>query len=90
MVEAVSHIQPQSVDVKLIYPALDAGKEVCDDILVVQIQLYEIIIPFPALIPQPVVIIGIPVKTDMTSPCRESPISSLKRPGMPRNRGRRD
>ena len=65
MVEAVSHIQPQSVDVKLIYPALDAGKEVCDDILVVQIQLYEIIIPFPALIPQPVVIIGIPVKTDM-------------------------
>ena len=47
-----------------IYPALDAGKEVCDDILVVQIQLYEIIIPFPALIPQPVVIIGIPVKTD--------------------------
>ena len=57
MVEAVSHIQPQSVDVKLIYPALDAGKEVCDDILVAQIQLYEIIIPFPALIPQPVVII---------------------------------
>ena len=51
MVEAVCHVEAQSVDIKFLHPTLDAGENVIDDVFIMKVQLYEIIVALPAFIP---------------------------------------
>ncbi len=65
MIQTVCHIQTQTVDIEFVYPALDTVQDMTDYILMPQIDLDQIIVAFPALIPQPVIIIGVAAKINI-------------------------
>ena len=68
MIQTVSHIQTQTINIKLFYPTPDGIKNMLDYLLIAQIQLYKIIIAFPALIPQTIIVVGVAVKGDTSEP----------------------
>ena len=55
-VQAVGDVKPQSVDVKILHPVADRVKNVPDHRLVSEVELHQIIMAFPALVPEAVVI----------------------------------
>ena len=55
-VEAVSDVQPQSVYVKIVHPVPDRVEDMRDDFLVSEIQLDQVVIAFPALVPESVIV----------------------------------
>ena len=65
MVETICHIQTQSIDIEFLNPSFYAVQNMINHILVSQIQLHQIVIAFPAFIPQSVIIIGITTKINM-------------------------
>ena len=64
-VQTVGHIQSESVDLKIVHPVADGVENMADHLLIAEIEFDQVIITFPALIPQTVIIIGISVKIDM-------------------------
>ena len=64
-VKAIRHIQPQAVDLKIFDPVPDCLEDMPDHFLIAQVQTDKLIMTFPAIVPETVVIIGIPVKIDM-------------------------
>ena len=58
--QTVGDIQAQSVDVILLDPFPDAVKQIGNDGRVLQVQLHQIVMSFPAFIPETVVLVGIP------------------------------
>ena len=67
-VQTVRHIQPQPVDVKLLHPAFHALQKIVHHLLIAQVQLHQIIVPLPALIPKAVIVVGIPVEVNPMEP----------------------
>ena len=65
LIQTVGDIQTQAVDVKFLDPAADALEQVLDDLLVAQIQLDQLVVTFPALVPEAVVVVGIAVEIDV-------------------------
>ena len=61
-IEAVGHIQPQTVNAELLSPLPYAVEDVIGHRGVAQVELYEIVMPLPALIPEAVVVIGVAVE----------------------------
>ena len=64
-VEAVSDVQPQSVNVKIVHPVPDRVEDMRDDFLVSEIELDQVVIALPALVPEAVVVRGISVEADI-------------------------
>ena len=62
LIQAVGHVQPQPVDAVVGHPAPDGVKNMVHHIRIVQIQLDQLLTALPALIPEAVVIAGVPVK----------------------------
>ena len=67
-VQTVRHIQPQPVDVKLLHPAFHALQKIVHHLLIAEVQLHQIIVPLPALIPKAVIVVGIPVEVNPMEP----------------------
>lgn len=64
-VEQVCDVQTQAVDVELFDPAADAGKDVIHDRGISEVELDQFVMPLPALVPEAVMILGIPVKAQV-------------------------
>ena len=64
-VEAVGHVQSEPVDLKIFHPVADGIKDVPDDFLIAEIELDKVIVSFPALIPESVIIIGITMEINV-------------------------
>jgi hypothetical protein len=64
-VQTVSDVQTQSVDPEILDPVPDCVEEMADDCLISKIELHQIVISFPALIPQAVLIGGIAAEINM-------------------------
>ncbi len=62
--EAIGHVQTQAVNIELVHPGTDGVKLMPDHRGIVQIQLYQLIVPLPGLIPESVVIAGIAVEVN--------------------------
>ena len=54
--QAISHIEPQPVNIKLLDPATDAREQIVPDLSIIKVQLDQIVISFPAFIPETVMI----------------------------------
>ena len=61
-IQTISHIQAQTIYSEFIHPEFYAFQNIIDHFLVSEIQLYQIIMSFPALIPQTIIVIGISFK----------------------------
>ena len=64
-VKTVGDVQPQSVYVKIVNPEPDRVENMRDDFLISEIELYQVVIAFPALVPETVVVRGISVEADI-------------------------
>ena len=64
-IQGIGNVQAQAVNVKFLYPAANAVKNVLDDFFVAQIQLHQFVMTFPAFVPKSVVVIGVSVKADV-------------------------
>ncbi len=64
-VEAVGHIEAQAVDIELLHPAPDAGEQVLLHRGVAQVELDQLVMTLPALVPQPVVIGAVAAEADL-------------------------
>ena len=62
MIQAICHIQTQTVNLKLSDPVTHMIQQIVRHLRVSQIQLYQIIISLPAFIPQAIIIVGIPIQ----------------------------
>ena len=65
LVQAVGHVQAQPVDIKLLHPEFDAVQQIVHYGGISEVELHQLVVPLPALIPKAVAVIGIPVKIDM-------------------------
>jgi hypothetical protein len=65
IVQAIGHIQAQAVNAEILDPISDSVKNMIDYRVIAQIQLDQIIVPFPAFIPEPVIIVGVALKADV-------------------------
>ncbi len=57
MIQAVCYVQSESVNVKFFHPASDTVQYMIDHILMPQVELHQIVVALPSLIPQAVVIV---------------------------------
>ena len=65
LTETIGHIQPQTVDIELLHPGADGVKLVLDHGRVVEVQLHQLVVALPALVPEAVVVVGVSVKAQM-------------------------
>ena len=65
MIQQIGNIQTQTVDIEVLHPETDAFQNVIHNLFIFQIQLHQVIISLPALIPQAVIIVGIAAQIDM-------------------------
>ena len=65
MIQQISHIQTQSVNIEGFHPETDALQNMVHHLFIFQIQLHQIVIAFPALVPQTVVVVGISAQINM-------------------------
>ncbi len=65
MIQAIRHIQPKPVDIKLVDPGSHAVENMPDHFFISKVQLHQIIVALPAFIPEAVVIIGISSQINM-------------------------
>ncbi len=65
MIQTISHIQTQAVDIELLYPAFYTVQNMINHIFMAQVDLHQIVISFPALIPEAVVVVGIAAQIDI-------------------------
>ena len=63
--QKIGNIQPQTVDLKFIDPELDCAADVIGHRAAVQVELDELHVPFPALVPKSVVVAGIAAEIDV-------------------------
>ena len=75
-VKAVRDVKPQSVDAKIVDPEFNRVENMGDYFLISEIELYQVVIALPALIPEAVIVGGVPVDTDM-EPVLEAGIPSI-------------
>ena len=64
-VQAVGHVQAQPIDVKLLRPEAHAVQQVVHHLGVAQVELHQLEVALPALVPEAVVVVGVAVKADM-------------------------
>ena len=57
LVKTVRHVQPQTINAEFVLPLAHALKNVVLHIGVAQIELYQLEMPFPALVPEAVIIV---------------------------------
>lgn len=62
--QAVGHVQPQPVDAEFPDPPLHAAEQMPGHLFVSQVELHELVMAFPSLVPQSVVIPVVAVETD--------------------------
>ena len=65
LVEAVGDVQPQTVDAEFLLPQADAVEQMMHDVGIAQIELYQLVVSFPALVPEAVVIVRIALERDV-------------------------
>ena len=63
--QAVGHVQAQAVDAELLHPAADGLELVLHHRRVVEVQLHQLAVALPALVPEAVVPVGVAVKVDV-------------------------
>ena len=63
--QAVGHIQPEAVDAEFLHPELHALQQVVHHGGVAEVQLHQLEMALPALVPEAVVVVGIAVEVDM-------------------------
>ena len=64
-VQAVSHIQSQTVYIEVINPVTDLVEDMFHHIVVAEVELDQVVVAFPAFVPEAVIVIGISVKGKM-------------------------
>ena len=65
LIQTVGHVQPQAVDIKFLHPQADAVKNMLYDRRVFQVELDQLVMAFPAFIPETVIIVGVALKRDV-------------------------
>ena len=65
LAEAVGHVQPQPVDTELLHPEADGVKLVAHHLRILEVQLHQLIVALPALVPEAVVVGGVAVKAQV-------------------------
>ncbi len=60
--QAVGHVQPQAVDAEAVHPGADGLELVLDHRRIPQIQLHQLVVALPALVPEAVVVVGVAVE----------------------------
>ena len=63
--QAVGHVQPQAVNAEPVHPGADGLKLVLHHRRVEQVQLDQLVVALPALVPEAVVIVGVAVEADV-------------------------
>ena len=63
--QAVGHAQPQAVDAEAVHPGADGVELVLDHRRVEQVQLDQLVVALPALVPEAVVVLGVAVEADV-------------------------
>ena len=62
LIQAVGHVKAQPVDIELVYPKPDAAEDMLYDRGVFQVELDQLIVSLPALVPETVVIARIAIE----------------------------
>ena len=62
--EAVGHVQPQPIDIELLHPGADGVELAAHHVRVAQVQLHQLVVALPGLVPEAVVIAGIAAEID--------------------------
>ena len=65
LVQQVGHVQPQAVDGELLHPAAHAVQQVVHHRGILQVQLHQLVVALPALVPEAVVIAAVASKVDV-------------------------
>ena len=65
LVQTVGHVQTQAVDVEFLHPQADAVEDVLHDRGVFQVELDQLVMAFPALVPEAVVVVRVAVERNV-------------------------
>ena len=65
MIQTVSYIQTQSVDIECLNPETDAAQKILHHLWILQIQFHQLEMTFPAFVPETVIVGTVSFKTDM-------------------------
>ena len=65
LVQQVGHVQPQAINGKLIHPARHAFQNMVHHRRVLQVQLHQLKMALPALVPQAIVVVGVAPKVNV-------------------------
>ena len=65
MIKAVCNVKTQTVNIEEIDPVVNLIEDVIYDSGITKIKLYEVVVTFPAFIPEAVVIVGVAVERQM-------------------------
>ena len=65
LIEAVGDVQPQTIDAEFLLPQADAVEQMMHDVGIAQVELYQLVVSFPALVPEAVVIVRIALERDV-------------------------
>ena len=65
LVQQVGHVQPQAVDGELLHPAAHAVQQVVHHRGILQVQLHQLVVALPALVPEAVVVAAVASKVDV-------------------------
>ena len=68
VIQTICHVQSQTVDVKFLDPAFHALHNMIFHSIIAEIELYKVIITFPAFIPETIVVIGIATEINPVKP----------------------
>ena len=68
LIQAIRHIQAQSVNIKFLHPRLHTVQKIIYHIFIVKVEFHQIIISLPPFIPEAIIIMRIAVKSDSLKP----------------------
>ena len=67
-VDNVRRVKAQSVDAELVDPHFNGAEKVVDNLVVSQIELYEVVVTCPALVPEGIAVAASSVKVKVLEP----------------------
>ena len=65
VIQAVRHIQTESVNVKFFNPSAHAVQQIIGYGRILKVQLHQLIMSFPAFVPEAIVVAAVAVKADV-------------------------
>lgn len=72
IVKAICGIKANTVDIPCFYPHFDSVQQIFNDLVVSQVQLYQVIAVVPSLVPEAVIISGVAAEIKVAEPAAVS------------------